>query len=380
MTFEIEERITSYPIGHIRAEGMITPETPRRLEALLKAQTDLPITSISLSSRGGNLAAALEVGRLLRRYRIVSSVSIDKACLSACAYAFLGGVARAFETGYGDEPEEAQKRLGFHGFTLEMQIPGALEGRNAAAFVGAVTQGSQVTAGGLADYVAAMDANVEIIGRAAPHGRNQYLYLPVSELKKLGILTDYEKNLGEFKLVPDGGNVQAAFIHDDHQFTIGCSQFGGRLQPVLVFTNTFGKSPGAPITPISPPLKLSRILGSTYRPWTSNDIAYKRFHAHSWITGTAWNPVFGYFHMTVGDSDPTTVALTSQNSAFFHDPPMFHAVIVLPPAEVAVLLREKESYVSLGEQPYPESGWSHVLRTEARDREALAYALRSCVK
>lgn len=377
MTFKLEEVITSRPVIIVNAEGMITRDTPGKLEAILKAQTD-PILNISLSSRGGNLAAALEVGRLLRRYRIVATVPVDGACLSACAYAFLGGIARGFETMGGDEVEENQKRLGFHGFAVDMQVPGTLQGQNAKEFAGAITQGSQVTAGGLADYVAVMGANVEIIGRAARYGQNQYLYLPVSELRKLGILTDYEKDLGEFKLVPDAGNVQATFIHEDHQFTIACATFGGRLRPVVVFTDTFGKAPDSPIVPITAPIKLSRILGSSYHPWVARDNEHKHFHAHSWITGTEWNPVFGFFRLSVERYDPTFLALTPENSAFFHEGAMFHAVIVLQPGDISALLREDEVYLQLSEHEYGGGGWGHRLTNDARDRETIAYALRGC--
>lgn len=55
------------------------------------------IDEVWFSSPGGNVTAALEIGRLLRKSGLATRVPSGAICASACAYAFIGGVFRAVD-------------------------------------------------------------------------------------------------------------------------------------------------------------------------------------------------------------------------------------------------------------------------------------------
>ena len=99
---------------YILAQGTITQDTPRQLEAVLRAQKFKP--RIFFHSPGGNLIAGMELGNIIRRLRFDTYVGgpyenvfqlgqppkiiiTTGVCLSACAYAFLGGVSRELNAG-----------------------------------------------------------------------------------------------------------------------------------------------------------------------------------------------------------------------------------------------------------------------------------------
>lgn len=95
----------------IAAEGNITSETPAKLRNFLRKNTT---AYLEINSKGGNLAATLEIGRIFRKHELVISTGktwIDKnaqsykdgfryhqitdgICADTCAYAFLGGILR----------------------------------------------------------------------------------------------------------------------------------------------------------------------------------------------------------------------------------------------------------------------------------------------
>jgi hypothetical protein len=98
----------------IFADGDFTPETPAALRAFLARSDYSPETRIYLNSLGGDLAAGMEVGRIIRNAHLSTGVARSRPdptsdapvdlyaysrtypgyCISACALAFLGGVSR----------------------------------------------------------------------------------------------------------------------------------------------------------------------------------------------------------------------------------------------------------------------------------------------
>jgi hypothetical protein len=54
---------------------------------------------VDVDSRGGEVFAALEIGRLLRRERASISVGRDASCISACVFLLMGAVDRSIERG-----------------------------------------------------------------------------------------------------------------------------------------------------------------------------------------------------------------------------------------------------------------------------------------
>ncbi|RJF76432.1 hypothetical protein D3877_29035 [Azospirillum cavernae] len=55
------------------------------------------IDEVWFSSPGGNVMAALEIGRFLRKSGLATRVPKGASCASACTYAFIGGVFRAVD-------------------------------------------------------------------------------------------------------------------------------------------------------------------------------------------------------------------------------------------------------------------------------------------
>lgn len=55
------------------------------------------IDEVWFSSPGGNVMAALEIGRYLRKSGLATRVPSGASCASACTYAFIGGVFRAVD-------------------------------------------------------------------------------------------------------------------------------------------------------------------------------------------------------------------------------------------------------------------------------------------
>jgi len=89
----------------LRASGRIEAGSAERLAtALGEARVD----ELWLDSPGGDLAEALQMGRMLRRAGLVTRVPAGAACVGACAEAFLGGVARIVDQagliGFGAVP------------------------------------------------------------------------------------------------------------------------------------------------------------------------------------------------------------------------------------------------------------------------------------
>jgi hypothetical protein len=104
----------------VLAQGLITQDTPRAFRAFLAREQYQPV--VYFDSPGGSLTAALEFGRIIRArgldiyvggpYKsfegfgpglggeeITRTLARQGVCFSACAYAFLGGVAREIDDG-----------------------------------------------------------------------------------------------------------------------------------------------------------------------------------------------------------------------------------------------------------------------------------------
>lgn len=96
-----EGRVSDY--AHIRIDGEITTETPRQFSsALLEARRQSPNRSfggqqlifVFLDTPGGNVGAAVTIGRMLRAN--AANVWVDKGatCSSACIFVLAGGIDR----------------------------------------------------------------------------------------------------------------------------------------------------------------------------------------------------------------------------------------------------------------------------------------------
>ena len=79
--------------------GLITREDVDRagvMAGLLKnGRQKLADNSVWFASNGGDIDAALELGRLLRRLGVYTFIGRNDQCLSACVFAFMGGERRS---------------------------------------------------------------------------------------------------------------------------------------------------------------------------------------------------------------------------------------------------------------------------------------------
>ncbi|NVK20773.1 MAG: hypothetical protein HWE30_18985 [Methylocystaceae bacterium] len=174
----------------IVAEGDITGETPEAFEAFLATDPfDGFRFVVALHSGGGNLVGGLRLGQMIREAGLDTQVehypvdpstgepdrsSVQGACYSACAIAFLGGVRRVV-------PEGGQ--LGFHQFSSAGSSFETLESvymtESTAQLMGATVLG----------YILNMGAKPELfaqLSEALPHE----MWLPRrDELSNLRVVT-----------------------------------------------------------------------------------------------------------------------------------------------------------------------------------------------
>jgi len=105
MTFEIQERCIQGLAPQCQkvllAVGQIDKDTPTQFSA---AANNLPQgTWVALSSPGGSLVGGLKLGLLIREMGLNTTISSTDYsppnCISACAYAFAGGISRHLTEG-----------------------------------------------------------------------------------------------------------------------------------------------------------------------------------------------------------------------------------------------------------------------------------------
>lgn len=176
------------------AEGDITSDTPAAFrEAFGEPAGSEGGPTILINSDGGDdLAAALELGRLFRAHSVrigigdtvadpqngshVSKMEPGK-CLSACAYAFLGGRVRSL-----DGPQE----LGFHQF-YDADI---LANADKAAFSGAQRLRDQYVVGELISYLVEMDVSTELFSFAATASPGEFAYMEEEQAAEFRVVDD----------------------------------------------------------------------------------------------------------------------------------------------------------------------------------------------
>lgn len=77
----------------VQVTGAFRAGDDARFEAFLDALAT-PATGVSLHSPGGDVDAALAIGRAIRARGLATLVAAGRACVSACPLAFAGGVPR----------------------------------------------------------------------------------------------------------------------------------------------------------------------------------------------------------------------------------------------------------------------------------------------
>jgi ATP-dependent protease ClpP protease subunit len=100
-------------LNGLALRGEIDDEATAKLRRLLEEldrksppNVDRGNIQIALDSPGGSVAAAMEIGRLMRKYRMAAAVMPNSICVSACVLIYAGAVARL---GYNEKA-----RIGIH--------------------------------------------------------------------------------------------------------------------------------------------------------------------------------------------------------------------------------------------------------------------------
>jgi hypothetical protein len=89
--FQIIQR-TDLNLG-IRISGKITADDAMALQEL-SADMERKYVRVELDSRGGDVRAAMQIGRLVRKYDGHTGIGLDAKCYSSCALIFIAGVSR----------------------------------------------------------------------------------------------------------------------------------------------------------------------------------------------------------------------------------------------------------------------------------------------
>ena len=169
----------------VAAEGDITSDTPKLLKNFIR-EYDYRLTFV-FNSSGGSLLAGLELGEILRKYRANTSIgrtvkfpdgkyfdTTEGKCVSACAYAYLGG-----------EERYSTKGLGFHQF-YDKRI---LEGID-SAFTAKDRVLDQYLTGVIVDYLIRMGIDVSLYSFISSTPPKEVYFLSEIEMKKFGIDVD----------------------------------------------------------------------------------------------------------------------------------------------------------------------------------------------
>ncbi len=167
----LDAEATVYVDGEIDAPGV------KRLRSTLAGLQGMPVT-IQFNSTGGELSAAIAMGRLIRQSGVATGVGQAGArrfdirpgkCFGVCAMAYLGGRFRYFVkgSGYGVHRPAPPKKNG--GDALEV-------GQKISAL--------------LAEYLREMDADPALLSLIATAAPDKLRVLSDSELQSLRIVND----------------------------------------------------------------------------------------------------------------------------------------------------------------------------------------------
>lgn len=187
------------------ASGRLDDGAPERFAAFIDASE--AVYQVLLSSDGGNLEAGKRLGRMIRERDLGTVVfgaddvwnsdlsfrtGDGAACLSACAYAFLGGTTRIVPEG---------NRLGFHQFAL------ASGARLPPAMVEGLLSESNQAAGDLVAYIVEMAVDARLFALASERVGADMFFPGPEELVEYDVVTP--AGFDHFRLEPYGAGVVA---------------------------------------------------------------------------------------------------------------------------------------------------------------------------
>ncbi|MFW9615594.1 ATP-dependent Clp protease proteolytic subunit [Aquabacterium sp.] len=210
------ERMIEAPIK-IHLKGSIDKDAAPRLARVLKLYEEQSI-SVHLDSPGGNLLAALEIGRLLRSVSASTHVDAKAMCYSACAFAYIGGSSR-----YMDR----DARYGVHRASTMVDSFDTMEsGQIVAALVGA--------------YIREMGVSPALLDLSVKASANDIYLLSRKQLEDLRVVNNGSSKPSWTIEVADGGTFllgEQSHYHGTGKFRLIC----GRKGQVLISSYTAGE-------------------------------------------------------------------------------------------------------------------------------------------
>ena len=150
----------------LQVSGPIERGDARKLEAAIRQEQAGAAVVVRLASDGGDIAEAIELGRLFHRHRIRAYVTgAGTTCAGACAIAFLGGRDQASGAAYRVKGSEA--RIVLEGFRVR---PSRSE--LTIADMQAAMAGTQNLILAITNYLVEIDAGLDVLDAAlaAPGG------------------------------------------------------------------------------------------------------------------------------------------------------------------------------------------------------------------
>jgi hypothetical protein len=209
----------------IQATGTITNATPDDFEAFMASDGAKMTKMLFLHSPGGNLLAGLRLGEKIRKHGLSTYIGRtipldgvmaafhykDAMCISACAYAFLGGVSRHFSE---------EDLYGVHRFGTRNQV---LSGDEA-----------QIISSILSDYLQKMDVDQLLLKTASLADFRDNIYpVSVTEAKKMRVIFD-PSGLTSFVVEDMHGLAVAVFKFTKRERHFAGTVFCNADQPALL--------------------------------------------------------------------------------------------------------------------------------------------------
>jgi hypothetical protein len=221
----------------IAASGEITPSTPGEFESFA-ASHDPFLKIVYLSSPGGSVAGAMELGRAFRKLGITTVVGksvkpsgelfedIEPAeCMSACVLAFAGGKSRYYRSKFGVAFNANENALGLHQFYAVSEASPEERSMTARAAKAFGIEGAQVIMGVEMAYLAEMGVDPLLLTLASAIKPGDIYTLTEAEAirLKLAIPLDLQpewqlKFQGQ-ALVAEG---QGSFEGDEYRVALWC--------------------------------------------------------------------------------------------------------------------------------------------------------------
>lgn len=179
---------------HIRRGGetvvVVTGEFNYGDEARFRReiQSASPVAEVVFASGGGNVVAALEIGRFLRRSGLPTRVARGDSCASACVYALIGGIFRTVEPG---------ARIGVHMSSISgnkellQEVTETIRRKGAAgAYVvmNMIEQSAASVMAKQAKYLVEMSVSMELMHPITDTFSNDMHWLSASELQRYNVV------------------------------------------------------------------------------------------------------------------------------------------------------------------------------------------------